>query len=77
MVDFKKLKLKKQRDKKDYLYRCSGCGEEAWYVLVLPEHLRQEHHRDGFQKKCRGVLILIDERWAHPELRKGDEETRR
>jgi hypothetical protein len=69
VVDFAKLKLMPRSEQKEHLFRCNKCGEECWYTLELPEHMREGHLIGGIGRRCRGWLEYIASRWAHPELR--------
>jgi predicted SprT family Zn-dependent metalloprotease len=68
VVDFKKL-LKERPERKEYLYRCKKCGQQDWYMTSLPPHMLV-HDFDikayRFVSKCRGKLVLVEERKATP-----------
>ena len=55
--DFTKIRAMNRREHK---YRCKECGEEMWYTIELPPHLKK-HIPLGYTK-CGGRLEHIGTR---------------
>jgi len=53
---------KPQKDKKEYLYKCSKCGDEDWYWMDLPPHMLLGHYKTSTLRRCDGSLALIETR---------------
>jgi hypothetical protein len=65
-MDFSKFKMTPRSEMKEHMYKCSLCGEEAWYALKLPEHMHKGHLMMGFRRRCRGTLEWQKERPMYP-----------
>lgn len=65
MVRFRPLPARHER--LVHLYRCGRCGEEAWYVLVLPEHLLDHPRQHDVGPRCGGRLAHVASGYEHTD----------
>lgn len=57
-MNFSKFKCTPREDRKQYLYRCTLCGEEVWFSILLPQHLEKHERKRDVGPRCGG-------RWEH------------
>lgn len=64
-MEFSKFKITPRHERKIYILRCDLCGEQASYIVDLPEHMLTHERKSHVGPKCGGKWVKQSEEYEY------------